>query len=464
MAEQVGVGFNIWYQVGAAITCFSGCHSSLMLACASIRLQLPRLMALAGVQFMVQAIFAVHYISMCGLEFGVPWGFDVALALTSLTVGIVLGSLAVAMALYLRHTLEPCITQEFGAPPRPHGLLFNVRLLGFILSRVPLRKLLLAVVLMVVGMGGCHHIGLWSIHGMGGGQLMSELSVWTSLITVGWGSFTCAFTVVSFLLVPEGPGTPCLTVLLAGIITAYHYCSIMWGLKYMVGVEGVSSHVVVGPEAIVLFIVGQSTVSQLITARFSAMAIEGHETGTKQLALVQSLGRYIATMDLDSAKQVQLKAANPSPLEQTLFQIVDNLVLYRPYLPDTLFSGAGIPSHEDTAEAECTDKSDGSDEEKSSNGSVFNQSHLHTAFPRRGTDTPKAHRRSTAPRDRKAAKHLSLGLHSSHLTVLRIRLQGLQFGDGRGLNQPRVEEALSQFMTLTTSHIKSHGGTIVVCA
>lgn len=35
-------------------------------------------------------------------------------------------------ALYLRHTLEPCITQEFGAPPRPHGLLFNVRLLGFV--------------------------------------------------------------------------------------------------------------------------------------------------------------------------------------------------------------------------------------------------------------------------------------------------------------------------------------------
>lgn len=28
---------------------------------------------------------------------------------------------------------------------------------------------------------------------------------------------------------------------------------------------------------------------------------------------------------------------NPSELERTLFGIVDNLLLYRPYLPDTLF-------------------------------------------------------------------------------------------------------------------------------
>eukprot|EP00667_Euglena_gracilis_P001946 EG_transcript_1946 len=468
MAEQVtvAVGFNIWYQIGAALTCFSGCHSSLMLACASIRLQLPMLMVLAGVQFMVQTIFSVHYISMCGLDFGVPWGFDIALTLTSLAVGVLFGGAAVALALYLRHHLEPAIVQRFGGPPRPRSLLFYGRLLAFILSRVSLRKLLLAVVLMVCGSGGCHHIGLWSIHGMKGGQLMSELTVWTSLITVVLGGFSCAFTVVAFLLVPEGVATPCLAFLLAGVIAAFHYCSIAWGLRYVLGAEGISSHAVMGEEAIVLFIVAQSTISQLITARFSEMSIEGYDTGAKQLAVAESLGKYIATMDLDSAKQVQMEAVNPSALEQTLFQIVDNLVLYRPYLPDTLFSGPGSPSNEEAAVADgASDKSDGSDGERTSNGSLFTQSQLQlqTAFPRSSTDSPK-HRRPTAPRDRKAAKHLSLGLRSSHLTVLRIRLQGLQFGDGRSLNQPKVEEVLAQFMALATSQIKANGGTIVVCA
>lgn len=42
---------------------------------------------------MVQTIFSVHYISMCGLDFGVPWGFDIALTLTSLAVGVALGCL-----------------------------------------------------------------------------------------------------------------------------------------------------------------------------------------------------------------------------------------------------------------------------------------------------------------------------------------------------------------------------------
>eukprot|EP00667_Euglena_gracilis_P006483 EG_transcript_6541 len=357
-----------------------------------------------------------------------------------------------------RHQLEPQITQEFGPPPRPPGLRFHVRLLAFVLSRAPLHKLLLAVVLMVVGIGGCHHIGAWSIHGMGGGQFMSELTVWTYLITVVWGALVCAFVVVGFFLVPEGAGPLCMAVLFAGVLAAYHFCSLAWGLRYVVGVEGVSSHAVVGLETIVLFIVGQTTISQLITARFSAMAIEGHDAGTKQLALAQSLGKYIATMDLDSAKQVQLEADNPSALEQTLFQIVDNLVLYRPYLPDTLFCCPSSPSHQNVAEADEFDTSDG---EKSSNGSVPNEPHLQTRHP---TGTPKARRRSTAPlRERKEAK-LSLGLRSTHLTVLRVRLQGLQFGEGRSLNQPRVEEALSQFMALTTSQIKSHGGTIVVCA
>ena len=44
-------------------------------------------------------------------------------------------------------------------------------------------------------------------------------------------------------------------------------------------------------------------------------------------------------MDLPAAKALKAsEGVQPSPLEVSLFQIVTNLELYRPYLPDSLFN------------------------------------------------------------------------------------------------------------------------------
>lgn len=51
----------------------------------------------------------------------------------------------------------------------------------------------------------------------------------------------------------------------------------------------------------------------------------------------QVITAHIANMDLEPLKEMQANTPHASLLEKALFQVVANLDLYRPYLPDTLF-------------------------------------------------------------------------------------------------------------------------------
>eukprot|EP00668_Euglena_longa_P008872 GGOE01010683.1.p1 GENE.GGOE01010683.1~~GGOE01010683.1.p1 ORF type:complete len:599 (-),score=201.48 GGOE01010683.1:1171-2967(-) len=388
--------------------------------------------------------------------------------------------------------MEGAIKEQFGIETDTPGLLLYPKLLRFILSHVPLFKLLLAVVLMVVAGAGCHHVGMWSIHGMHGSQITSQLNFWSFLTTILLGGTVCVIAILAFLVVPEGAAAVVMAVILTGGIAAFHFSSVFWGMHYIEGEEGVSTNVVIGDEMIIMFVVAQGAISQLITAVFSRMAVQNHATMLKHLQVAQMLGKHIADMDLEPAKAMEMEAENPSVLEQTLFLIVNNLLLYRPYLPDTLFTGhdESTPTKEgeETAREDVLSDESAMSERRGSMASTmtggacqlsivsYEDTPTRFVHARNGNRTP-SRKASTSPRlhpprkDRKtstartnAGKNLTVGLRSSHLTVLRSRLQGLEFQGGRATNNREVEERLTRFMAVTTAQIKCHGGTIATCA
>eukprot|EP00667_Euglena_gracilis_P002428 EG_transcript_2428 len=452
-------------------------------------------MVLSALQFSVQSIFSLHFLSMCGMGFDVPWGFDIGLTLVSLTLVLLFGTSAIAYALILRQRLEPQMLGHFGQELRSPCLSLYPKLLRFILSHVPFCQLLLAVTLMVVGAAGCHHVGMWSIHGMAGERLTSQLNLWSSLTTIGVGGTACVVIILAFLLVPEGPAAILTTLVLTAGITAFHATSAIWGMQYLVGEEGVTTSIVMGEEAVIMFVVAQGAVSQIITAVFSRMAVQHEIMMMKQLQVAETLGNYIAEMDLGPAKAMQLEADNPSCLEQTLFHIVDNLLLYRPYLPDTLF--ANHQQEDDNVfgtQKEDTDEDGNTPRSITSQTSRFRtRSSVHTlsravrrmstlfnprvlaapqlsdsetvegdAVSTKGSHMSSVifnHTKVPTPKS-KGGKNLALGLRAARLTVLRTRLQDI----GLGWGVEEVEEHLSAFIGTVTAEVKAHGGVIVTCS
>eukprot|EP00667_Euglena_gracilis_P003052 EG_transcript_3064 len=463
MGPEAAPAFSAVYAVAAVLTCLSGSHSALLLADASVTLESPWLMVLSGLQFVVQSIFSLHFIAMCGMDFGMEWGFDIGLTLVSLACVVLFGTAAITLALWLRHRLQPHIKAEFGDQLVSPSLWHYPRLLAFIVVRVPLLRLLLAVVLMVVGAAGCHHVGMWSIHGQAHGHLACQLTYWSFLTTVALGGAVCVVAILTFLVVPQGVAAAVAAGLLAAGIAAFHFCSAMWGMRYLVGVEGVTTQLIMGSEAIIMFILAQGALSQIIIALFTRMTLADHAANLKQLAMAQTLGQYIRDMDLKPAQALQLETPNPSELEQTLFGIVDNLLQYRPYLPDTLF-----PPRAGAVDLTLDASDAGSTLQRTLSGLSLPERHRSTVSggsDRQASGVRAGQRpRSATARGRRAVNNMALGLRPSQLTVLRIRLQGSVCGTGKAADVERVEERLTRFMALATAQVKANGGTIVTCA
>eukprot|EP00667_Euglena_gracilis_P003770 EG_transcript_3777 len=470
-AVVVSPTFNALFEVGAVFTCLNGCHSSLLLAAASIRLRLPSLMVLSALQFAVQSIFSLHFVAMCGMQFGVEWGFDVGLTCASLACVVLFGTAAITLTLCVRWGLQLRIEEEFGAELASPTLGLYPRLLAFIVVHVLLLRLLLAVVLMVVGAAGCHHVGMWSIHGLAQGHLTSQLTYWSFLTTVAVGGVVCVLAVLAFLLAPEGAAAVLAAGLLTGGIAAFHFCSALWGMQYVSGVEGVTSKAVMGMHEIVLFVLLQGALGQVITTLFTRTALAAHETNLKQLATAQTLGQYIRDMDLKPAQALQLETPNPSELERTLFGIVDNLLLYRPYLPDTLFQPRAALNETPAEVTDCAvDRTStvslGTLSEHTIKGSPMlpRQHSGRRAAARPALPLGLSSEAVRGAEGRPAAPNMALGLQPVRLTVLRIRLRGLEYGAGKAVDVERVEEHLTRFMALATAQVKANGGTIVSCA
>jgi len=227
-----------------------------------------------------------------------------------------------------------------------------------------------------------------------------------------------------------------------------------------------------------VLVVAQGAVSQIITGVFSRMAVANHTVTQKQLRVAQTLGQYIATMDLEPAKAIQYQALNPSALEMTLFQIVGNLELYRPFLPDTLFQPNDGGDSDAGEEKSLVDDDDATERSHTSGPG--------TGTPHRHPTTLKSHHRSaeisstlhgaaryvhssseseisSKKAHKQRSRNMALGLKPSRLVVLRIRLQGLNFF-GKLLNGDAVEDHLQRFLQLVTAEVRNKGGTVVACS
>jgi len=234
---------------------------------------------------------------------------------------------------------------------------------------------------------------------------------------------------------------------------------------------------VMGQEAIIVMVVLQGALSQIVTDMFSSMAAAHSRQAGWQLAVAQALGRHIANMDLDSARKARENAPNPTALEATLDQIVENLEHFRPYLPDTLFADK-LPLASNGAadvDVDLRNETFGS----SSVGGVgsFGKASARVAeieelesvnLGRVGTLTRKPSGglsdysgSSMAP---KGTQRLAVGLSVSRFVVLRIRMLDVNYGKSKDMNCGEVEDFVGKFMDLVTREIKGHGGTIVSCA
>eukprot|EP00668_Euglena_longa_P002046 GGOE01002378.1.p1 GENE.GGOE01002378.1~~GGOE01002378.1.p1 ORF type:complete len:696 (-),score=177.32 GGOE01002378.1:28-2079(-) len=461
--------WQVAYQLAALFTCLTSGHAAILLATASIHLNLPKLMVLAAFQFSVQSIFSLHFISMCGMRFPVEWGFDLGLTAVSIIIIIVFGTPAITLALYLRRQLEPSVQNEFLPNADANGILFYAKLLRFILARVSYLKVLLAVILLAVGTTGSHHVGMWSIHGMDDGQVACALNFWSILTTGGIGGTVSVVITLAFLLVPDRNAGMLTAIVLTGFIAAFHYCSAAWGMEFN-DRAGITTGLVISNEVDMVFLVVQGALSQVIAAIFSRMAVRQNDAAKHQLQVAQALGQFIAEMDLEPAKAMQLEAHDPSELEKVLFHIVANLQVYRPYLPDTLFAGH-VQTEEDSRGNDAGPSELPHDQCRRASVETASTRSYTSSRSKRTTDgnlEPPVRRvpsfTAVGPRSPAArGTNISLGLRPSQLTVLRIRLQGLSFGQGKAMNQSAVEEQLISFMVGATVHIKAHGGTIVTC-
>ena len=67
------------------------------------------------------------------------------------------------------------------------------------------------------------------------------------------------------------------------------------------------------------------------------MCVQFYAQTQQDIHTAEELVYHIAGMDLESARAVSPAQESTSVLQSSLFQIVANLEIYRPYLPDSLF-------------------------------------------------------------------------------------------------------------------------------
>jgi len=297
--------------------------------------------------------------------------------------------------------------------------------------------------------------------------------------TIGIGGSVGVVSVLAFLLVPDGiPGVLASFALAFGI-SLFHCSSAAWGMQFVEGAQSFfTTGAVMGHESIIVVVVLQGALSQIVTAMFSTMAATHSRQAGRQLAVAQALGRHIANMDLDSARKARESAPNPTALEETLDQIVENLELFRPYLPDTLFAGRLPMASNGTADVDVDLRNDTFGSSSAGDGSfgkcgscrieeieepeVVHLGRVDTMATRKpSVGVSEYSASSKAP---KGTQRLAVGLSVSRFVILRIRLLGMKYAKSKDMNCAAVEDILGKFMDLVTREIKAHGGTIVSCA
>eukprot|EP00667_Euglena_gracilis_P017446 EG_transcript_18385 len=330
-----------WYIAGAVLTGLVGTHSALCLAAAALRLQQPKLMFLTGLMFSVQCVFCLHCIGMCGLDPGVPWGYDVGLAVASFVTVAIFGTAAITFTLRIRSDVDlkvrGLLPPAANRPPHFPSFLLQSRI---VLAHVVYPRLILLAAVLMVGVAGCHHLGMWSMRGMGSTLLATRVTLPSLAFTGVICSVVCALIILTFFLVPEGVLAGLASAALCGGLTLFHFSSAAWGMDYVVGVEGISTHSIVSSDSLVFIVILQGAVSQIITTVFSAMAIDNYDAVEREIAVAQTLCVHLQDMDLQGAREVESTLQRASTLTDLLSQIVRNLEMLKPHAPEAVYVAA----------------------------------------------------------------------------------------------------------------------------
>ena len=219
------------------------------------------------------------------------------------------------------------------------------RVLSYLLGQTHLRAVLLAIALLAVGVASCHNIAMFSVRGMDG--VVFARFTWGSIPAIGFAILACGLVILSFLLLPTGLGHHLSTIVITGTLAAYHYASMHWAVVYTYSTSAAPTPTgfVLTTNAVLVFVALQSVVTLGHLGQFfSHMTIAHYLLSQQQLQTVENLASNIAAMDLEQCREIQDQSKHQlSALENSLFQIVDNFELYRPFLPQHLFSNQVWP-------------------------------------------------------------------------------------------------------------------------
>eukprot|EP00668_Euglena_longa_P006247 GGOE01007417.1.p1 GENE.GGOE01007417.1~~GGOE01007417.1.p1 ORF type:complete len:733 (-),score=193.40 GGOE01007417.1:186-2345(-) len=483
---------------GAVFACALGTYAALAIAVSAVQLRRLSLAALAALMFSVQGVFSLQFIAVSGMGLGLGWGFDVLWEFGSLACAVLLGTLGITLALWLRINAEPQVMQHF--PHCEEGWPFcfhdQVELLRFLLSHLPGLRLMLAAVLLLLGVVGCVHAGMWSVQGTTAEAGVHCRALGTSAgLVFGLALPTCAFVTLGFVLSPLRGRVQCALVLVEVLgLGLYQFFSMLWGFEVVAGQgAGWSAGVVIDHGYLVVIMSLQGTASVVIAVLFAKAAIDIQLSSRFGLANARRLVHHLAQMDLKAARRLQKDGflGIPSPMSTLLFQVTCNLELLRPYLPDTLFAGKDVgegrptrgslvnesPPKESTVERTACSPSISTRSSKEEAESSRRQSFIAAFMPtyrrramsrdRNVASSPLRHpppgpRMSIIAQDLKVARNTALGLKTAMLSVLCVKLQDLDY-NGAQLNLRQVETDLTEFMLTTSREVKMSGGTIVQC-
>ena len=102
----------------AIILSYFGTYIALSLARATLYVQSRWFRFMAGLSFVLQSVFALHFVDMLGMNFGLRWGMDPFMTLGSFLLISVFGTGAIYIAISARERLESQLQQHF--PGFPH--------------------------------------------------------------------------------------------------------------------------------------------------------------------------------------------------------------------------------------------------------------------------------------------------------------------------------------------------------
>ena len=125
---------NVMNIIVAILICYSGTFVTLSLAKASLYVKSVTFRVMSGLSFVLQSVFALHFIDMVGMDFGVPWAFNLLWTGVSFALISIPGTTAIFLAISLRRDLEPQIEQEFPGylhDPKMQTLAFQARYVCF---------------------------------------------------------------------------------------------------------------------------------------------------------------------------------------------------------------------------------------------------------------------------------------------------------------------------------------------